>query len=469
LINLEYLTIFMIHSKILNMNKLLSLILILLVYQYCSSQTGSVDPTRQWPSFRGYYSSGVLDNANLPDTWDVETNQNILWKFRVPGLGLASPIVWGDRLFIATAVSEMDDKGFKTGMYGSVGSVDDDSEHEWKIFCLDKTTGELLWEKTAYTGVPQVKRHPKSSHANSTLATDGKSVVAFFGSEGLYCYDMDGLLKWKKDFGLLRSVFFSMENAEWEFASSPIIHDGVVIVQCDVLENSFVAAYEANSGKEIWKKEREEYPGWCTPNIYYDGEKTRVVLNGYLHRGAYDFHTGEEVWRMSGGGDIQIPTPIVDGDMIFFNSAHGKQSPVYAIHTSAQGDLTLQDGESTNEYIRWSITRGGAYMQTMLVYGDYLYNCRWNGSVSCYNAQTGQEIWKNKAGSGNSYISSPVASDGKIYIADDEGMVYIIAAGPEYKFIAENSLGEICMATPAITDNIIFFRTLNYVIAISKQ
>jgi len=348
-----------------------------------------------------------------------------------------------------------------------VTSVEDDSEHEWIIYCLDKTSGEFLWEKTAFKGVPKIKRHPKSSHANSTIATDGEHVVAFFGSEGLYCYDMDGKLLWSKDFGVLRSVFFSMESAEWEFASSPIIHKGVVIVQCDILENSFVAAYEASTGNEIWKKERNEYPGWYTPNIYYDGDQCRVVVNGYLHRGAYDFKTGEQIWKMSGGGDIPIPTPIVSGDLIFFNSAHGKEAPIYAIHKSAKGDITLKEGELTNEFVKWSIPRGGSYMQTMLVYEDYLYNCGWNGSVTCYQAQTGEEIWSHKAGSGNSYTASPVASDGKLYVTDDEGMVYILEAGTEYKLLAGNPLRDICMSAPAITDHIIFFRTLNYVIAIS--
>lgn len=451
------------------MLKFISAILLLLVSLISSPLAQDIDPERQWPSYRGYYSCGILDNTNLPDTWDDGKNKNVLWKFKVPGLGLSSPVIWGDRIFITTAVSEKDDRGFKIGLYGNVTSIDDDSEHEWIIYCLDKASGELLWQRTAHTGVPKIKRHPKSSHANSTVATDGAYVVAFFGSEGLYCYDMEGNLCWSKDFGVLKSVFFIMESAEWEFASSPIIHEGVVIVQCDVLENSFVAAYDLSTGKELWKMERQEYPGWCTPNIYYDGDKCRVVLNGYLHRGAYDFKTGEEIWRMSGGGDIQIPTPVVSGNLVFFNSAHGKESPIYAIRTDAKGDITLKEGETANKYVKWSIPRGGSYMQTMLVYGDYLFNCGWNGSVTCYRAQTGEEIWSHKAGSGNSYTASPVASDGKLYVTDDKGMVYVIEAGSEYKLLEENPLGDICMVAPAITDNIIFFRTLNYLIAISEN
>ncbi len=170
-----------------------------------------------------------------------------------------------------------------------------------------KIMARYIWERTSYKGVPKVKRHPKSTHANTTIATDGKHVVAFFGSEGLYCYDIDGKLLWQKNFGVLRSAFFVMKNAEWEFASSPIIHKGVLIIQCDVLENSFVAAYDVKTGKELWKSQRDEYPGWCTPNIYTNAGKTFVAVNGFKHRGGYDFATGKEVWKMSGGGDIQIP------------------------------------------------------------------------------------------------------------------------------------------------------------------
>jgi outer membrane protein assembly factor BamB len=439
---------------------------ILVIISLFNGRSQDLDPELQWPSYRGYYASGVLDNTGLPESWDIETGENILWNYEVPGLGLSSPVIWGDKLFITTAVSKEDDEGFKTGIYGSIGSVDDESEHEWKIICLDKNSGTLIWEETAYKGVPKQKRHPKSSHANSTVATDGNFLIAFFGSEGLYCYNMEGNLQWKKDFGLLRSVFFAVENAEWEFASSPIIHEGILIVQCDVMENSFVAAYDVESGNEIWSKERKEYPGWCTPNIYMDGDKTRVAVNGYLHRGAYDFNTGEEIWKMSGGGDIQVPTPIVYKDLVFFNSAHGKSSPIYAIHTSAEGDLTLEDGQTGNDFIRWSIPRGGSYMQTMLVYEDLLYNVNWNGSVDCFQSTTGEKLWREKAGNGNSYIASPVASDGKIYVVDDEGMVYILRAGTSYELLASNKLGEICMATPAISESIIFFRTIKQLIAV---
>ncbi|MBR9997925.1 MAG: PQQ-binding-like beta-propeller repeat protein [Cyclobacteriaceae bacterium] len=189
---------------------------------------------------------------------------------------------------------------------------------------------------------------------------------------------MDGNLQWKKDFGVLRSVFFAVESAEWEFASSPLIHDGKVIIQCDVMENSFITVYDIKSGRELWKKQRDEYPGWCTPNIYMNNNTTFVAVNGFKHRGGYDLENGEEIWRMSGGGDIQIPSPVTADGVVYFNSAHGSQSPILAIRSDARGDITLEKGATSNDFVKWSIPRGGSYMQTLLVYRDLLYNPDWN-------------------------------------------------------------------------------------------
>ncbi len=284
------------------------------------------------------------------------------------------------------------------GIYGDVTPVNDSSVHEWKVMCIDKNNGKTIWERTACKGVPKMKRHPKSTHANTSVATDGKYVVAFFGSEGLYCYDMKGKLQWQKSFGVLKSVFFIMKNAEWEFASSPIIYNGVLIIQCDVLENSFVAAYDLRTGREKWKTMRDEYPGWCTPNIYKNGEKVYVAVNGFKHRGGYDFETGREVWKMSGGGDIQIPSPIIGKDVIYFNSAHGKSSPIMSVSTDAKGDITLKEGETSNQYIKWYLPRSGSYMHTMLLYHNRLYNVNWNGVVNCLDPMTGKEIYNGKLG-----------------------------------------------------------------------
>ncbi|HSH20677.1 MAG TPA: PQQ-binding-like beta-propeller repeat protein, partial [Draconibacterium sp.] len=198
-------------------------------------------------------------------------------------------------------------------------------------------------------------------------------------------------------------------------------------------------------------------------------DKTRIAVNGFKHRGGYDFKNGDEIWRMSGGGDIQIPTPVVANNLVYFNSAHGKFSPVMAIHTNAKGDLTLDGNETSNDGVKWSHQRGGSYMGTMLVYGDYLYNAAWNGKLTCYNAITGEQVYSEKVGEGNSYTSSPVAADGIIYIADNDGKVYSVKAGPEFQLMETNNLGETTMSTPAIADNYLFFKTIGHLVAISKN
>ena len=448
----------------------LRLIFVIGIIAFCQyNSSAQLKSERQWPTYRGFRSCGVLDNANLPDSFNVVTGYNVLWKTTIPGLGIASPVIWDDRLYITSAVSESDKAGFKPGLYGDVRPVNDSSVHEWKVFCYDKNTGRKIWEQTSCRGIPKIKRHPKSTHANTTLAVNDKYVVAFFGSEGLYCYDNDGKLQWKKDFGLLKSVFFTMESAEWEFASSPVIFDNAVIIQCDILDNSFLAAYDLKTGKELWKTKRDEYPGWCTPNIYEDNGKVCIAVNGFKQRGGYDFVTGKELWTMSGGGDIQIPTPVIGKNLIYFNSAHGKSSPIMAISTGARGDITLREGETTNSYVRWSQPRGGSYMHTMLLYHNKLYNVNWNGTINCLDPDSGKEIYTAKLGNSKSFIASPVASDGKIFIPDEEGTVYIISDAPKLEIISVIPMNSICMTAPAITDGRIYFRTQDNLYAIAKK
>jgi hypothetical protein len=430
---------------------------------------GQLKPERQWPQFRGYMSSGVLDNANLPESFNFDKKINIRWKVGIPGLGLSSPVIWGDRLFLTTAISKSDKEGIKTGIYGDGMPVADSSIHDWKVICIDKNSGKTLWEKIAYTGIPKIRRHPKSTHANTSVATDGKYVVAFFGSEGLYCYDIEGNLIWKKSFGVLKSVAYNYTAAEWEFASSPVIYNGVLIIQCDVLENSFLATYDLKSGKELWKTKRDEIPGWSTPNVYTEAGKTIIAVNGYKHRGGYDFKTGEEIWKMSGGGDVPIPTPLVGKDLIYFNSAHGASTPIYAIKTSVRGDITTKPTGVVNEYVKWSYPHGGSYIHTMLLYGNHLYNVHWNGSLECYDATTGTVIYKAKIGKTQSFIASPVAADGKIYIVDEQGTVYILKDGNTFNQIAEIPMNDICLTAPSITDGMIFFRTQKNLIAVGKK
>lgn len=421
-----------------------------------------------WPSFRGPNASGVADGTPLPVDWDVPTGRNVRWKTPIPGLGHSSPVVWGSRLFVSTAISGADNPELKVGLYGEVDSVNDPTTHRWLIHALDVKTGAIVWQKTVHTGVPKIKRHPKSTHANSTLATDGKHLVAFFGSEGLYCFDLDGKLLWQKNLGVLDSAFFAAPEAQWEFGSSPVIFGNRVLVQCDVLNGSFIAALSLEDGREIWRAAREDVPTWGTPTVHVVAGRAQAIVNGFKHAGAYDVDTGKEIWRLAGGGDIPAPTPVVAHGLAFLTSAHGPSAPVYAVRLEATGDISLKAGETSNRYIAWSYPRDGAYMATPIVYGDYLYNCRVNGVLLCYTARTGQRQYQTRLGGGvTGFTASPVAGDGKVYFPSEDGDVYVVKAGPAFELMAKNSMGDVCMASPAIADGVIYFRTRSHVVAVA--
>lgn len=422
-----------------------------------------------WPSFRGPNASGVAEGHPTPIAWNVEEKRGLRWKTPIPGLGHSSPVVWGSRVFVTSAVSGKTDPQLKVGLYGDIAPVEDDTTHGWKVICLDKKSGKILWDRTAHTGVPVIKRHPKGTQANPTVATDGKYVVAFFGSEGLFCYDMKGKLAWKKDLGRLDSGFFMVPAAQWGFASSPVIHEGVVVVQCDVQKGGFLAAFDVDDGREIWRSPRSDVPTWSTPTVHRDGTRTQIIVNGYKHIGGYDFRTGKELWRLTGGGDIPVPTPVVAHGLVFVTNAHGRMAPIYAIRLGAQGDISLNDTEETNAYVAWSSRRDGGYMQTPLVYGDHLYVCRDNGILSCYEARTGKRHYQERLGSGRTgFTASPVAADGKIYFTSEEGDVHVVQAGPVFKLLGANPLDEICMATPAISEGSLYFRTRGHLVSIGR-
>jgi len=435
-----------------------------------SGATALVGPsdTGQWPSFRGSNASGVATGFATPTKWNVETGEGVKWKTPIPGLGYGAPVIWGDRLFVTAAVGTGDPL-VKVGLYGSVQSVKEDAEQEYVLYCLDKKTGEVRWQRTVHKAVPKIKRHPKASHANCTPATDGKHVVTFFGSEGLYCHTVDGELLWKKDLGLLDSGWYVDTTAQWGFGSSPIIHDGMVIVQCDVQEDSFLAAFDVKTGKEIWRTPRDEVPTWSTPTIYEAGGTKRLAVNGYKHIGGYDLATGKEVWKLRGGGDIPVPTPIVGEGLIFITNAHGMMAPIYAIRIEAEGDISLDTGQTRNSHIPWSRPKRGNYMQTPLLVDGLLHCCSDRGILTVYDAKEGTSIYRKRIGDGRTgFTASPVAAGGKIYFTSEVGDVHVFQIGREYKPLAVNPLGEICMATPAISQGVLFFHTQRHVVAVGE-
>jgi outer membrane protein assembly factor BamB len=209
-------------------------------------------------------------------------------------------------------------------------------------------------------------------------------------------------------------------------------------------------------------------PTWSTPTVIEGGEQPQVVVNGYHHAGGYDLATGRELWRLSGGGDIPVPTPILGAGMIFLTNAHGALSPIYAVRPGARGDISLAEGQSANDHIAWSYPRGGAYLQTPLIYGEHLYVCRDNGVLSCFEARTGRRLYQERLGNGGGFSASAVAADGRIYYTGETGEVYVVAAGPDFQVLATNSLGEICMATPALSEGAMYFRGQDHLIAIGS-
>ena len=422
-----------------------------------------------WPSFRGAGATGIASGFETAVHWDATNpdDDSILWKSPVPGLGHSCPVIVGNRIFVATAVANDGDVQLQIGRGGNTDAADDDGEQSWMVLCFDKTTGDELWRRTAHKGIPKATRHTKASHANTTVAVSGDNVVAFFGSEGLFCYDLNGELKWKKDLGI---VDVSKYGIGWGYGSSPAIHDGRIVLVCDDPDNPYITALRLEDGGEIWRKQRTGIceRSWGTPLIHEIDNTAHVVVNGWPWIVAYDLQTGDEVWRIEGGGDNPIPTPFIAHDRIYITSSHGGKSPIIAVRTDSKGNLS--ESESPHDAgLVWRDDKGGSYMSTPVVVGDYLYLGNSNGVLRCFHAVTGEKVYEKRLDSGAYVVSSLVAADDKIYCPSEDGTVYVIAAGPEYSVLAKNRLGDSCLATPAISAGTLYFRTAHELIAIGPH
>lgn len=422
-----------------------------------------------WPSFRGAHAAGVADGQNLPDQWDGERGSNIKWKTRIPGLAHSSPVVWDDRLFLTTAISSRVNPTFRRGLYGDGDASDDRSSHQWKVYCLDKKTGKILWDQTAFEGEPREKRHIKATYANSTPATDGRYVVTFFGSQGLYTYDIRGRLVWKKDLGRLNAGAYDLPDYEWGTASSPIIYKDLVIVQCDQQQGSFITAVNIKTGNTVWKTPREELPSWGTPTIYPGRERVELVTNASNFIRGYDPESGKELWRLGGSSKITAPTPIFSGELIVVASGRRPEAPIFTIRAGAIGDITLKDGQTTNGKVVWTRQRAGSYMPTPLIYRGYLYVLRNQGILACYDLSTGDEKYTERIPhQGSGFSASPIASDGRIYLPSEDGDIFVVKAGPKLELLGTNRVGQPLMATPAISDGMMFVRGQHDLFAIGR-
>jgi outer membrane protein assembly factor BamB len=425
---------------------------------------------RNWPAFRGDAADGNGDGQRAVTEWDVASGKNIKWKTPIPGIANSSPIVWGNRVFVTSAISKAGDKSFRTGLYGDVLPVNDLSEHEWKVYALDKASGKILWERTAFTGVPKTKRHTKATQANSTPVTNGTHLVAAFGPIGLLvAWDLNGKERWRADLGTLDSGWFFDPGVQWGHSSSPIIYRNSVIMQADMQKGSYLAAWDLNSGKQLWKTIRpDEISTWGTPTVVPGANgRDELVTNGTKVRG-YDPTTGKLLWTLGPNSEITIGTPVVGHGLVFVTGGYPPVRPVYAIRPGASGDISLPKGADSSASIAWSNMTEGTYIPTPVIYGGYLYTLAINGIVTAYHPLTGQRAFRGRVGLGGAFSASPVAADGRLYVASEDGEVYVVAAGPGLTQIAKNDMKEVIMATPAISDGLIILRTLGHVYGIGQ-
>jgi outer membrane protein assembly factor BamB len=424
----------------------------------------------QWPSFRGVEAAGSADGQNLPHEWDPANGTNVVWRTAIPGLAHSSPIVWGDLLFVTSAISSRPNATFKPGLYGDGDASDDRSAQQWMLYAIDKRTGTLRWKRTAAQGEPRNKRHIKSTYASSSPATDGRIVVAWFGSQGIYAYDFAGGLRWSVDLGRVDMGAYDIPSYEWGPASSPIIWNGLVIVQCDTQTDSFLLALNAGTGETVWKADRQELPSWGTPTIVNTPAGPELVTNASNFVRGYDPRTGRELWHLGGSSKITAPTPIFANGLHIVASGRAPERPVFAIRPGARGDLTLAAGATENQYVVWSKTGRGSYMPTPLAYRGFLYVLANNGVFDAYDIATGKEIYRQRlplVGSG--YSASPVAADGKLYLSNEDGEMLIIQAGATFKHLGTISFGESLMATPALSQGMMYVRGAHTLFAIGKK
>jgi outer membrane protein assembly factor BamB len=428
--------------------------------------------TASWPGFRGRSASGVGEGARPPDTWNVSTGNNILWTTVVPGLAHSSPIVAGDRIFVTSAISSQPGVTFKPGLYGDGTASEDRTPQRWVLIAIDRRSGKIAWERTAYEGVPREKRHIKATYANATPATDGQRVIAFFGSQGLYAFDVQGTLLWKKDLGVLNTGAYDLPEYEWGTASSPIIYKNLVIVQCDTQNESFVLAADIATGRTVWKTVRKELPSWGTPTVYVPdrGGAPELVTNASNFIRGYDPETGVERWRLGGSSKITAPTPVFADGLIVVASGRAPERPIFAIRPGGQGDLTLRSGQSANASIAWSKTGRGSYMPTPLIYQGIVYVLGNAGLFDAYDLKTGRDVFRQRLEhQGSGFSASPVAVDGRIYLSSEDGDVFVVRSGEGFELVAKNSMGEPLMSTPALADGTMYVRGERRLFAIGEK
>jgi len=422
---------------------------------------------RPWPGFRGEGASGAGDGQGAPLTWNLATGENIRFKTRVPGIALSSPIVFGNRIFVTTAVGSAGDETFRTGLYGDPDSVDDLSEHSYRLLALDTKTGAIVWDREVQRARPTVKRHLKSSQANATPVTDGQRVYVLFGMVGvLAAFDFDGREAWRRDVGVMEVSDPMAGAAQWGHASSPILYGDLLIVQGDRVKDSFLAAFRAKTGEPVWRVARDEPSTWSTPNVLRAASGDELITNGQKVR-AYEPATGKLLWTLGPNSEVVVATPVVADGMVLVTAGYPPVRPVYAVRAGQRGDISLPEGQRQSAAIAWSHERGGTYIPTPLAYRGLLYTVNNNGILTAYRLSNGEQAYQTRLPIG-SFSASPVAADGRLYFSSETGEVHVLRAGEKYELLTTNAMDEVVMATPAMSDGLLVVRTLHHVVGIAE-
>jgi outer membrane protein assembly factor BamB len=422
----------------------------------------------QWPKFRGPQAGLVPDDPALPETWS-ET-ENIAWKTEIPGLGWSSPVVWDDHVFLTSAVSSGQEAAPVKGLYDpneQYGKTRSTSVQKWMVYDVDFKTGKIRWSRELRSGVPPITRHLKNSFASETPVTDGERLYVYIGSVGLIAaLDFSGKPVWTKEIDALNG------RQEFGTAASPVLHKDRLYVINDNRTQSFIAALDAKTGREIWKINRDEVENWSTPLIWENDVRTELITTGVNRVRSYDLD-GKLLWELKGMTSVNnVPSPFTRHGLLYINSGYPGSAlrPVYAIRPGASGDISLKEGETGNQYIAWFQPLLGTYTTSSLAYGDYYYTLLDRGFLLCHDAKTGKQMYGRQRISieASGFTASPWAYNGKIFLLSEDGDTFVVEAGPSYKLLGKNSLNEMSLATPAVVRGSVLLRTQSHLYRISR-
>ncbi len=426
----------------------------LLILTFLSASSIFATAQDRWPQFRGAQSMGVAEDANLPDKWSA--TENVAWKTDIPGIGWSSPIIWGNQVFLTSVINSGDTEPPKKGLYFGGERPIPPAEHRWMVYAVNFQTGKVMWEREVYKGIPKFTRHLKNSYASETPVTDGERIYAYFGNVGLFVFDLKGTLLWKQMFDAKKTRF------GWGTAASPVVYKDRIYIVNDNDEQSFLIALDKKTGKQIWKVDREVGTNWATPYIWESGQRTELIVPATKVVRSYDLD-GKVLWEFKGMSTIAIPVPFSKFGLLYITSGYvgDQHRPVYAIKPGASGDISLKEGETSNQFIAWYQRQAGPYNPSPIVYGDLYYTLLDRGFFTAHDAKTGKEVYGKQRidPAAGAFTSSPWAYNGKIFALSEDGDTFVIQAGNEYKLVGKNSLDEMCMATPAIAKGSLVIRT----------